>query len=212
MNQAHLLQEKKAKYASIERDALIRLSLPRAPSPTVRAHRKGTSSSSSAVPPKRKDVGGKDRLSVVTVTSDTSSTSTTGPLSPTLRDSRDARDARRPSRSADLPLMPERAEDEDVTPPRPIANDDESLPSPISSGSIGDRASQEHDRNRERAQTPRKRRQSLAPSERSVKSGNRAGQGHPGVIRLHSTFADGISLCGCCAEGVADARLCIGLG
>ena len=39
----------------------------------------------------------------------------------------------------------------------------------------------------------RKRRQSLAPSERSVKSG-RGGQAHPGVIRLHSTFNDHMSL------------------
>ncbi|WVQ97009.1 hypothetical protein IAU59_004119 [Kwoniella sp. CBS 9459] len=43
--------------------------------------------------------------------------------------------------------------------------------------------------------TPKKRRQSLAPSERSVKSSSgRTGQAHPGVIRLHSTFNDSTSL------------------
>ncbi|KAK6907621.1 AGC/PDK1 protein kinase [Kwoniella mangroviensis CBS 8886] len=46
-----------------------------------------------------------------------------------------------------------------------------------------------------RGQTPKKRRQSLAPSERSVKSSSgRTGQAHPGVIRLHSTFNDSTSL------------------
>lgn len=44
--------------------------------------------------------------------------------------------------------------------------------------------------------TPKKRRQSLAPSERSVKSTyGKVGQAHPGIIRLFSTFNDATSLC-----------------
>jgi 3-phosphoinositide dependent protein kinase-1 len=45
--------------------------------------------------------------------------------------------------------------------------------------------------------TPKKRRKSLAPSERSVKSaaGAKVGQAHPGIIRLFATFNDSTSLC-----------------
>jgi 3-phosphoinositide dependent protein kinase-1 len=46
--------------------------------------------------------------------------------------------------------------------------------------------------------TPKKRRTSLAPSERSVKTisaGKGVGSAHPGVIRLYSTFNDKMSLC-----------------
>ena len=55
-------------------------------------------------------------------------------------------------------------------------------------GFVGPRERHGNDR-----QTPRKRRQSLAPSEKSVKSG-RISLGHPGIIRLHSTFNDDTSL------------------
>ncbi|WVF70948.1 hypothetical protein IAT40_005743 [Kwoniella sp. CBS 6097] len=52
-----------------------------------------------------------------------------------------------------------------------------------------------HPRSSKDGRTPKKRRQSLAPSERSVKSSSgRTGQAHPGVIRLHSTFNDSTSL------------------
>lgn len=115
MNQQHLIAEKKAKYAVIERDALIRLSQPRAssasPSKTTR-HIRGASGSSSrrksnaSVAGSTKENNAKDRLSIAI--SDSSSGS--GPLSPTLLT------GRRPSRSAEPPAMVlERTEEMSVT-------------------------------------------------------------------------------------------------
>jgi 3-phosphoinositide dependent protein kinase-1 len=79
MNQYHLIQEKKAKYAHIERDALIRLAQPRASvSPTMRTHRRGVSSSSSngtatATTVNRKPAGGASTSASLAVRRDSNS-------------------------------------------------------------------------------------------------------------------------------------------
>lgn len=61
------------------------------------------------------------------------------------------------------------------------------------------RTSREIPRDRSHHPTPKGRRQSLAPSERSVKSASTYGKmsavAHPGVVRLYSTFNDSSSLC-----------------
>ncbi|WVW80424.1 hypothetical protein I302_102405 [Kwoniella bestiolae CBS 10118] len=259
INQHHLVQEKKVKYAMIERDALVRLSTPRqSTSPTTaRGHRRGLSGSSSggygpspAAASKRKSIASigssagtarkdsgatvvpsnnRDRLSIVTTDSglSTSPLSSTAPLSPVMK----TLAGRRPSRTMEQhpDVVPEQSEvlTNDVSdtgrsrPPSPVKEepsnlystpnqrtatkvDDHPLPPPSTGYSTPDvqgspsigyeqhsaRSTREH-----RGQTPKKRRQSLAPSERSVKSsGGRAGQAHPGVIRLHSTFNDSTSL------------------
>lgn len=105
MDQQHLIAEKKAKYAVIERDALVRLSQPRAssvsPSATTR-HKRGSSAatarrkSAASASGSAEKPSAKDRLSIAI--SDSSS-SGGGPLSPTLLS------GRRPSRSADPPAM-----------------------------------------------------------------------------------------------------------
>lgn len=63
----------------------------------------------------------------------------------------------------------------------------------------GHRTSRETPRDRSHHPTPKRRRQSLAPSERSVKSASTYGKmsavAHPGVVRLYSTFNDSSSLC-----------------
>ncbi|KAK8865634.1 hypothetical protein IAR55_000779 [Kwoniella newhampshirensis] len=262
INQHHLVQEKKVKYAMIERDALVRLSTPRqSTSPTAaRGHRRGLSSSSSGgygptqaskrkstaslnspvgPPTVRKDsaatvtaAGGRDRLSIVTTDSTGSSTSpvllSAAPLSPVAKNMA----GRRPSRSAEPPeMVPEQTEtlvtdDESrgvrSKPPSPVKEEppqtemDTNTPSPPRASRMDDyptpgystpdiqgsprmggdaRIPKDREGVRERAQTPKRRRQSLAPSERSVKSGSgKPGQAHPGVIRLHSTFNDSTSL------------------
>ncbi|KAK4684712.1 3-phosphoinositide dependent protein kinase-1, partial [Tremellales sp. Uapishka_1] len=221
INQAHLIQEKKAKYATIERDALVLLGTSRnSNSPTARGHRRGPSSSSTGAG-KRKSTaslagnsgppsgmganGGRDRLSVATMGSDGSGgLGTSAPLSPVMRA------GRRPSTGAELPhMVVERAEEgevEHLNPPLPITLDQSfrhrRTDSPVSpSSSIGDQIphmllpDREREQDRERSKGPSKsRRQSLATSERSVRS-TIGHQGHPGIIRLHSTFVDSTSLC-----------------
>ncbi|WRT65952.1 uncharacterized protein IL334_002903 [Kwoniella shivajii] len=257
INQHHLVQEKKVKYAMIERDALVRLSTPRqSVSPTTaRGHRRGLSSSSSggygpspSTASKRKSVasinssagtarkdsgatvvpGGRDRISIVTTDSGLSSSplSNNAPLSPVTKNFA----GRRPSRNADHPdMVPEQtemlsSEQPEVgirsSPPSPVKEEstqiqmstppqfttskaDDYLPPPTpgyattdiqGSPVMGYEAQPRHSREG-KGQTPKKRRQSLAPSERSVKSGSgKPGQAHPGVIRLHSTFNDSTSL------------------
>ncbi|WVQ85480.1 hypothetical protein IAT38_007645 [Cryptococcus sp. DSM 104549] len=139
INQHHLVQEKKVKYAMIERDALVRLSTPKPSAPSsTRGHRRGLSSSSSgghAAPPSaakrkstastnnaagqptsntRKDTA-KDRLSIATTDSGSSSspvlTASSGStqLSPVMGGKSIA--GRRPSRSAEPPeMVPEQTE------------------------------------------------------------------------------------------------------
>ncbi|RSH92758.1 pkb-activating kinase-like protein [Saitozyma podzolica] len=245
INQAHLVQEKKTKYAMIERDALVRLGAPRSPTTGTsggRGHRRGLSSSSSGgytiaagAPRNRKSTASisssagvvgsgrrdssslapgdrtADRLSIAV--SDSGSSVALGssvPLSPVLA-------GRRPSRSAEPPeVVPERSEDgdhatiplvrsrppspvteepshpDDLTPPRPIRLHEDAL-TPSSSPLLNSYEDRTGDRSRDRRQdTPRARRTSQAPSERSVKSAK--GSPHPGVIRLHSTFNDATSL------------------
>lgn len=258
INQAHLIAEKKAKYAVIERDALIRLATPSTPHRA--GHRRGLSSSSStgmtsstskqntstslngiSTASSRRDIptGGaaKDRLSVAT---DGSSSSGSTPLSPILHSKSLA--GRRPSRSAEPPeMVPERSEESVLDtvpsagpsamrsrPPSPVREEShtgttpptEAVPeylveqrtgvsikgtsnSPTSStapptpdlsnvsGGGGVTAT-------ERKQQQRKRRESVAQSERSMrstKSGKSQAVAHPGIIRLHSTFNDQTSLC-----------------
>ncbi|WWC60568.1 uncharacterized protein I303_103142 [Kwoniella dejecticola CBS 10117] len=253
INQHHLVQEKKVKYAMIERDALVRLSTPRATtSPTAaRGHRRGLSSSSSGGTPStasrrksaasigsaagtaRKDssatvIAGhnKDRLSIVTTDSTLSSSPlSNAPLSPVMKGFH----GRRPSRTLEQhpDMVPEQtevlySEDGRSRPPSPVKEEPTSMsesdartPPQCNSSKVDDtpqppntgystpdiqgspvigydqpRLSKEA-----KGQTPRKRRQSQAPSERSVKSsGGKMGQAHPGVIRLHSTFNDSTSL------------------
>ncbi|WVO13382.1 hypothetical protein L204_100997 [Cryptococcus depauperatus] len=135
INQAHLIQEKKVKYAMVERDALIRLSSPRDES--GKGHKKSTSSSSSvgytqAVRGKRKPNAvapghssipihhskkeHRDRLSIVTTSSTASSpvltaSSESAQLSPVDGRHSKALAGRRPSRSADPPQsVPEQTE------------------------------------------------------------------------------------------------------
>ncbi|RXK42524.1 AGC/PDK1 protein kinase [Tremella mesenterica] len=247
INQAHLVAEKKAKYAMIERDALIRLSTPRQASPTAgRGHRRGMSSSSSAgqtAAGKRKSTASlgsssgrrdsstitpsmpipqRDRLSVATSLTDSTSTgysspftspySSAGhaPMSPQLMA------GRRPSRSADPPeVVPERSEDGHSTinmkPPSPVKEEyqEEQLASLPSDRTLKEKTRLSFDEPesirdkekekdggkdyRDKLQTPKKRRQSLAPSERSVKS-TKSTLGHPGIIRVYSTFNDSTSL------------------
>ena len=213
MNQQHLIAEKKAKYAVIERDALIRLAQPRSNSAspvTTSRHIRGASSSSArrksnvSVAGSAKEMGnGKERLSIAI--SDSSSGS--GPLSPTLMS------GRRPSRSAEPPaVVHERSEELADRPRSPMMRS--RPPSPVkeesSSQGHGDEepitpARTSYERNAtisppeiNKSATPKKRRTSLAPSERSVKTiSGRSGIGsaHPGVIRLYSTFNDKMSLC-----------------
>lgn len=237
MNQQHLIAEKKAKYAVIERDALIRLAQPRAstvsPTSTTR-HKRGQSGSSvrrrsnaSATGSAEKPAAAKDRLSIAI--SDTSTIS--GPLSPTLLT------GRRPSRSAEppamvvegteeqLPVMPRSPVMSRSRPPSPVKEESSSLehgetehddgtPDTHPGRASTERATSTHHekispsslKSPSDAQaikstpTPKKRRKSQAPSERSVKtiSGNNGskstGQAHPGIIRLYSTFNDNMSL------------------
>lgn len=247
MNQQHLIAEKKAKYAVIERDALIRLSQPRttSASPTATSrHIRGASGSSSARRKSNASVAGsakemsagKDRLSIAI--SDSSSGS--GPLSPTLLQ------GRRPSRSAEPPAMvlekPEESSDRSRSPGPPGSGMMKSRPpSPVKEESSSQGHGEEEDGHQptfetsapntpaqptserfgEASQfqdrvspsnstsppdalaiksnaTPKKRRTSLAPSERSTKTiSAKSGMGpaHPGVIRLYSTFNDKMSLC-----------------
>lgn len=218
MNQQHLIAEKKAKYAVIERDALIRLSQPRSTSVspvTASRHIRGASGSSSrrksnaSVAGSSKDMGGKERLSIAI--SDSSSGS--GPLSPTLMS------GRRPSRSAEPPaVVHERAEELADRPRSPMMRSRPPSPVKEESSSHGHDDEQpatpartSYERREARGSsvtppestskpsaTPKKRRTSLAPSERSVKTisaGKSMGPAHPGVIRLYSTFNDKMSLC-----------------
>jgi 3-phosphoinositide dependent protein kinase-1 len=217
MNQQHLIAEKKAKYAVIERDALIRLSQPRGTSmsPTTR-HVRGASGSSArrksnaSVAGSAKDIGvAKERLSIAI--SDSSSGS--GPLSPTLLS------GRRPSRSAEPPtVVLERSEEVAdrprspmmrSRPPSPVKEETSSQghgdEEPITPGRLSHERNPPYSRTSvspdpiKSSATPKKRRTSFAPSERSVKtiSAGRSGMGpaHPGVIRLYSTFNDKMSLC-----------------
>lgn len=83
-------------------------------------------------------------------------------------------------------------------PPPQIPSTPEPRSSPLLSVD-GQRTSRETARDRPHS-TPKRRRQSLAPSERSMKSGSTTGKSpaaaaHPGVVRLFSTFNDSSSLC-----------------
>lgn len=254
MNQQHLIAEKKAKYAVIERDALIRLAQPRnssvSPSNATARHKRGASGSSqgrrrstASVTGSAEKPTGKERLSIAI--SDSSS-ATSGPLSPTLLS------GRRPSRSAEPPAMvlenPEDAMNgprdpvrNRSRPPSPVKEESSSqghgneneeeekqdearvAPAPAPPRASTDRRSS-HQRERvspasassppdaqaiKATPTPKKRRTSLAPSERSVKtiSGSKStSQAHPGIIRLYSTFNDNMSLCESLAHSTSHAQ------
>ena len=217
INQAHLVQEKKVKYAMIERDALVRLNdIRKTTSSSTRGHKRGVSSTSSGgggvgAANRRSNATvtaqsstSKDRLSVLSDSSSSTTLGSTVPRSPTLKTSSAGR---RPSRSAEPPeMVPERSEDVHELPapkpPSPVKEEgtqsqqalDRSEPTTPtmadSAGFIGDRS-----RGKESGQVPKKpRRQSLAPSERSVKSAKTNPVAHPGIIRLYSTFNDSTSL------------------
>ena len=230
IDQAHLIAEKKVKYAKIERDALIRLAQPTAMTTSAsRGHRRGLSSSSSAGFPKRKSnnsiassaglvTGSRrnsasvtapsgQRLSVNTDLSSSASGALTSsvPMSPALKGSRAGR---RPSRSADPPeMVPERFEEHALDspiealksrPPSPVKEEDghsDNAKPRIGSGPETDSpmsaaTPKGADISTGERRAPGKRRQSLAPSERSVKATRAGLHPHPGVIRLHSTFND----------------------
>lgn len=219
MNQAHLIQEKKAKYAHIERDALIRLSLPRSSmSLTLRTgHRRGLSSSSSggaSVAPNRKNGpharrdSGSAASSVTVMPSPsgglrdrplaTADSPTTGtiPLSPLLSTGRlGSRTAEPQEILEDSPRS---------KPPSPVKEESSDGHSDVGASSepiqLHPRKEGSTDQDSMRMRTPRKRRQSLAPSERSARStksvtGGSQVFGHPGIIRLYCTFADKTSVC-----------------
>lgn len=221
INQAHLVAEKKVKYAIIERDALIRLAQP---SSAGRGHRRGLSSSSSTgtatvnAPRRRSNASvntsganqrdqssstssNRDRLSVVT--NGTSPITYNAPVSPTLTSSMAGR---RPSRSAEPPAMvSEVSEDQALEspienlrsrPPSPVREESaEETQHPNTGGSPVITTAPPTPHADARRNDHRSRRQSLASSERSGKSGKSAAYAHPGVIRLHSTFNDQASLC-----------------
>ncbi|WVR05603.1 hypothetical protein IAU60_002624 [Kwoniella sp. DSM 27419] len=260
INQHHLVQEKKVKYAMIERDALVRLSVPRqsASPTTARGHRRGLSSSSSGgytnnggitAAANRRSVasvgsstgtgstrkessstavpGGRDRLSIVTTSSNgemspvLSGRDTGTPLSPIMKTFGN----RRLSRSTEHPeSVPEQSEVLSLgestapsrsRPPSPVAEedasqDDRSVRAQRSASRSDDRpvsgyatpevsgsprlGASELPRAANQVRTPRKRRQSQAPSEKSTRSSSSKAPAHPGVIRLHSTFNDSTSL------------------
>lgn len=220
MNQAHLIQERKAKYAHIERDALIRLSLPRSSmSPTLRAgHRRGLSNSSSGgagvgpnrknAPHVRRDSGGMSSSATVTAPSPSgglrdrplssadSPTMGTTPLSPLISSGRlGSRTAEPQEILEDSPRS---------KPPSPVKEESSDGQSDVGASSepiqLHPRKDGSADQDSMRMRTPRKRRQSLAPSERSARSAKSVSGGsqlfgHPGIIRLYCTFADKTSVC-----------------
>lgn len=222
INQAHLLAEKKAKYAIVERDALIRLGPDRAPGQVSKGHRRGPSNSSSTgtpgpTAPRRRSnasinsvaagkrdssasVNPQDRLSVHI---DTVSPIAPSPHSPV---SKSTLAGRRPSRSAEPPeMVPERSEENVIDspvearwsrPPSPVKEENEATPLNPTQAKMEDSpviktAPPTPDLAEKRIS--RTRRESMAPSERSVTSAK--SYAHPGVIKLYSTFNDAYSLC-----------------
>lgn len=197
MNQAHLIQEKKAKYAHIERDALIRLSLPRSSNSPTMTHRRGMSNSSANTARSGKTVVHNRRDSGSTVTSATlsprdrqldSPTPFSQPLSPLATSGRLTREPQE--------LLDDRPAGFASKPPSPVK--EESSDGQSDSGNVYVKINKDTDLSgTQRIRTPRKRRQSLAPSERSTRSASGGSQvyGHHGIIRLFSTFADKISVC-----------------
>lgn len=228
MNQHHLIQEKKAKYAHIERDALIRLSLPRpALSPTLRSHRRGVSGSSangvsatrgtsSGTSTARRDSGSSPPSGFVMASpsgglrdrrlnpSDAPSPrAVPAPLSPLvstsmrLAKSSDSQTQELLDEPANTPAFSSR-------PPSPVQEE-------VHDGSTEQGSSSETellqpyptrsasaDLDIQKARTPRKRRQSNAPSVGSAKSaggGHSHKVGHPGIIHLYCTFVDQTSVC-----------------
>ncbi|TXT04937.1 hypothetical protein VHUM_04020 [Vanrija humicola] len=213
MNQAHLVQENKIKYAHIERDALIRLSMPRHATSPRTAHRRGMSNSSSggqaavvthkksapsissigsAQTQKRRNsatTAGRDRQGHGSDTSPISPTPSLSPLATTsiLIKNGDQQEVleEEPGKEGELPTFTNKAHTMEPgqiqTPPmsRRDSGQDAAVPNADS----------------QRNRTPRKRRQSGAPSDRSVKSSTGSPMGgHPGIIRLYCTFADKISV------------------
>lgn len=209
MNQAHLIQEKKAKYAHIERDALIRLSQPRSANSPTMTHRRGMSSSSGNTTRSGKTVVNARRDSGSTLTPSTLSPrdrATTGgqnesptnfsqPLSPLAATGRLTREPQ--------DLADERASGFSSKPPSPVKEETHSDTGNASEPVVKSTKEAADLSGTQRLRTPRKRRQSLAPSERSARSTSGGSQvfGHPGIIRLYSTFADKTSVCKWTAEG-----------
>ncbi|BEI87169.1 hypothetical protein CcaverHIS002_0705150 [Cutaneotrichosporon cavernicola] len=217
MNQAHLIQEKKAKYAHIERDALIRLSLPRSSmSPTARAgHRRGLSNSSSTGGgPNRKSGphhlradsgGGSSAVTMIASPSGglrdrplaiaDSPTTGTIPLSPLLTSGRLGTRTNEP-----LEILEDSPRSKPPSPVKEESSDGQSDGGTASEPlQLHPRREGSTDQDSMRMRTPRKRRQSLAPSERSARSsksvtGGQQVFGHPGIIRLYCTFADKTSV------------------
>jgi 3-phosphoinositide dependent protein kinase-1 len=220
MNQYHLIQEKKAKYAHIERDALIRLAQPRPMSPTLRTHRRGVSSTSSNGTAKAKPAAHG-----VTLAARRNSNSNPPPNVLVMGSpSGGVRDRPLPEghspRSMPVPLSPlvstsmrlaksgdaqtqefldERAGTPTFTsrPPSPVKEEPVER-SPLSGNLEQDllhpKARRDSANADSRPRTPRKRRQSTASA---ASSGGTAPPviGHPGVIHLYCTFADKTSVC-----------------
>lgn len=237
MNQAHLVQENKIKYAHIERDALIRLSMPRHATSPRTAHRRGMSNSSSggqtAVVTHKKSAPSISSIGSGQTQKRRNSSTATGPqyttkdrhghgsdgspISPTTSLSPLATTSILVKNGDQQEVLEERspemkASGRSSNPPSPVKEEpgkEGELPTftnkvhttepgqiqtpPMSRRDSGQDAPAPHT---ERNRTPRKRRQSGAPSDRSVKSsaGTPMG-GHPGIIRLYCTFADKTSVC-----------------
>lgn len=199
MNQAHLIQEKKAKYAHIERDALIRLAQPRSANSPTMTHRRGMSNSSANTARSSKTVMHARRDSGGTVTSAAlsprerqleSPTPFAQPLSPLAGTNRLTKEPQellddRPAVYSSRPPSPVKEESSDGQ-----SDGGDALEPPLKPSKEVDLTGSQ------RMRTPRKRRQSLAPSERSTRSNSGGSQvfGHHGIIRLYSTFADKTSV------------------
>lgn len=213
MNQAHLIQEKKAQYAHIERDALIRLAQP-SRNLGVRGHHRGLSSSSghSGVLRKGASSGGAPSVGTSLPTIGVSEAPSSSLVSPTPMSPRMS--ASRRLRGDGQEVLDERPPPSGWSsrPPSPVQEEEDgssdtgNQSESLSSSGGRDTAPEVSAGNAtaERSRTPRKRRQSLAPSERSARSArsgkSTAGsaivqQGHPGIVRLYSTFADRTSVC-----------------
>ncbi|KAL1405182.1 serine/threonine protein kinase [Vanrija albida] len=237
MNQAHLVQENKIKYAHIERDALIRLSMPRHASSPRTAHRRGMSNSSSggqtAVVTHKKSAPSISSVGSAQTQKRRNSSNTTGPqyttkdrhghssdgspISPTTSLSPLATTSILVKNNGDQQEFLEerspemKASGRSSNPPSPVKEEPgkegelptitnkahTAEPGQIQTPPMTRRESAQDAPNAEsqRNRTPRKRRQSGAPSDRSVRSsaGTNMG-GHPGIIRLYCTFADKTSV------------------
>jgi 3-phosphoinositide dependent protein kinase-1 len=204
IDQAHLIAERKVKYAHIERDALVRLSA-RPPNHTrgssygsvrPKNNRKSTASLGSVVA--QVQVGGEharrgssstlnNRMSVATNGSDSSATMSIPSIA--LNSNGTQQHRRGASQPDTASTIEEHGMEEKM----------ESLKL------AGDNASIDERRPRERSPLP-----VSGPSAYNTPQPSAKGRAsHPGIVRLHQTFADKTSLCKCYHQAQQlTSRLC----